>query len=370
MPILGALDYAHSQRLTHRDIKPGNILTATESSPKLADFGIAKLHSFMQPGVTLGDFASKPYAPPDAGEGQYYFSGDIYGFAVVAVRCLANRELRDRDEVLEAFEAIELPDDIRTVLRECLSLDPAARPAHGGVLRARLESIQALRGKASEQKQTCWVGVRKVDGDKIRASMELPTVDALGQRLREELLGPCAIERYEFKSKDAKEANTRLHFRIHAGSCRLHVKVEDRGDHLFVFNAWPASQSDCEKAREFAWESPFDFRLGKPRDSGQGKDAIRALVLGVEEHNANVKASRVLRGEQRLFDTWRGLLKARLDLERERTPPIHYTSFRSDNRVATFAILTEPREELVGTPWRIRLRDNSAIRGEGSRYWR
>src|SRR5207248_6757994 len=63
-------------------------------------------------------------------------------------------------------------------------------------------------------------------------------------------------------------------------------------------------------------------------------------------------------------ETWRGLLKARLDLERERTPPIHYTSWHSTTGTATFTIQTEPREELVGTPWRIRLRDNSMVRGE------
>jgi AAA domain/Protein kinase domain len=363
-PILDALDFAHSRRLTHRDIKPANILIANGKPPKLADFGIAKLHAFMEAGITLGDFASRPYAPPDAGEGQFYFSRDIYSFAVVAVRCLAGRELRDRDEVIQAFDAIALPDEVRAVLRECLSLEPAARPAHGGVLRARLDSIQALRLKAREQRSTCWIGVPVRDAERFRASMDLPSVEALRKRLSEELHGPCAIERYVFKNRDASEPEKRPHFRIHAGSCRLHVTVEDSGDHLFVFNAWPASQSDCEKAREYAWESPFDFRLGKPRDAEQGRDTIRALVVGVEEHEAEVRALRAQRGEQRLFETWRGLLKARLDLERERTPPIHYTSWHSNTGTATFTIETEPREELVGTPWRIRLRDNAMVRGE------
>jgi hypothetical protein len=362
-PILGALDFAHSRRLSHRDIKPANILIAEGRPPKLADFGIAKLHAFMEPGITLGDFASKPYAPPDIGEGQYYFSRDIYSFAVVAVRCLANRELRDREEVVEAFEALVLPDDVRAVLRECLSLEPATRPAHGGVLRARIDSIQALRLKGREQRRTCWIGVPVRDAEKVRASMDLPSVDALRKRLSEELHGPCAIERYIFKNRDS-EADKRPHFRIHAGSCRLHVKVEDGGDHLFVFNAWPASQSDCEKAREYAWEAAFDFRLGKPRDAEDGRETVRALVVGVEEHEANVRALRIERAEQRLFETWRGLLKARLDLEQERTPPIHYSSWRSDAGMATFAVQTEPREELVGTPWRVRLRNGSMVRGE------
>lgn len=43
MQICDALQYAHSQGIVHRDIKPDNILISQEGQVKIADFGLAKL---------------------------------------------------------------------------------------------------------------------------------------------------------------------------------------------------------------------------------------------------------------------------------------------------------------------------------------
>jgi serine/threonine protein kinase len=43
LQVCAAVQYAHQRLIIHRDIKPGNILVAADGTPKLLDFGIAKI---------------------------------------------------------------------------------------------------------------------------------------------------------------------------------------------------------------------------------------------------------------------------------------------------------------------------------------
>lgn len=79
-----ALDHAHSKGITHRDIKPGNIMIALDGRPKLMDFGIAKREdaSLTQTGTFLG---TPSYASPEQiREGIVDSRSDIFSFGVMA----------------------------------------------------------------------------------------------------------------------------------------------------------------------------------------------------------------------------------------------------------------------------------------------
>lgn len=43
--ILSGIDFLHSERVIHRDLKPQNILVTSRGEVKIADFGLSRIYS-------------------------------------------------------------------------------------------------------------------------------------------------------------------------------------------------------------------------------------------------------------------------------------------------------------------------------------
>jgi serine/threonine-protein kinase len=92
-----ALDYAHSQGVVHRDVKPANILISSDGRAKITDFGIARIASqtITKTGLTLGTPAYM--SPEQILSAKVSGRADQFSLAVIAYQMLGGRKPFDAD---------------------------------------------------------------------------------------------------------------------------------------------------------------------------------------------------------------------------------------------------------------------------------
>jgi hypothetical protein len=140
--ILDALQHAHVNLVVHRDLKPGNILCTTTGSPKLLDFGIARLVVDTGSAArteTLYRALSIDYASPEQIRGEpVSTASDLYSFGLVLYEMWTGQRPRSWSrrplaEVLSGAVDFRLPShpalpaDLSAILARATDPEPARR---------------------------------------------------------------------------------------------------------------------------------------------------------------------------------------------------------------------------------------------------
>ena len=109
-----AVQYAHQHLVVHRDLKPGNILVTADGTPKLLDFGIAKIldtglfRAGAEPTVSFLRMLTPEYASPEQVRGETVTTAsDVYSLGVVLFLLLTGRhpyqfDRRSADSIVRA----------------------------------------------------------------------------------------------------------------------------------------------------------------------------------------------------------------------------------------------------------------------------
>jgi eukaryotic-like serine/threonine-protein kinase len=191
--IADALDKAHRKGVTHRDLKPGNIML-TKSGSKLLDFGLAKLRQNVSPATPLSELptAKDPvtaqgtilgtlqYMAPEQLEGKEADARtDIFAFGAVVYEMATGKRAFEGKSQASVIGAI-LKDDPPPIS----SLQPMTPPALDRVVKKCLrkdpdERWQSARDVTDELK---WIAEGGSQAGLLTPTAAVKGIHALGRR--------------------------------------------------------------------------------------------------------------------------------------------------------------------------------------------
>jgi len=156
------LEFAHSNGIIHRDIKPGNVWLSADGTARLGDFGLAvamDVSRLTQEAKMVGTFLYMP--PEQATGGEVTPRADLYSLGAMLYEMVTGRPPFVGDDlyaiigqhlnasvVLPTWHRADLPAGLETLILQLLEKDPQKRPASAADVLKVLESIEA--GKVSE----------------------------------------------------------------------------------------------------------------------------------------------------------------------------------------------------------------------------
>lgn len=168
--VAGALDFSHRKGIVHRDVKPANIMVATDGSVKVMDFGIARAiseytNTLTETSAVLG---TAQYLSPEQAQGQQVDGrSDVYSAGCVLYELLTGRPpFVGESAVAVAYQHVkEDPTPPSHVLED---LDPYA----DAVVMAAMAKNLHNRYQSAGEMRTDLIAV--LSGKKPQAPMVLP----------------------------------------------------------------------------------------------------------------------------------------------------------------------------------------------------
>src|SRR5216684_240638 len=247
--VCAAVQYAHQRLVIHRDLKPSNILVTEDGTPKLLDFGIAKLlDEEVGLGLTFTGFAlmTPEYASPEQVKGEPVTTAtDVYSLGMVLYELLALRrayELKTRS-TLEISRVVcqlepkrpsavtsrelsrQLAGDLDTIVLKAVRKEPARRYASAQELsediRRHLAGLPVFaRGESTSYRAAKFVQRHKA-AVAATALVGLSLLGGLVTTARQARIAEANRARAERRFGEVRKLANAVLFKYHDGIAKL-----------------------------------------------------------------------------------------------------------------------------------------------------
>lgn len=134
-----ALERLHAAGIFHRDVKPANLLLASDGKVRLGDFGLSRDLS-----GKLSTAGSPAFAAPEmiAGKVQDGERADVYSLGATLFFLLTGETCHPGHPDVFALESCNVPGGLQLVLVAAMARAPEKRTASAAALRAALEELE------------------------------------------------------------------------------------------------------------------------------------------------------------------------------------------------------------------------------------
>jgi tetratricopeptide (TPR) repeat protein/tRNA A-37 threonylcarbamoyl transferase component Bud32 len=195
-----AVQHAHENQIIHRDLKPANVLFARDGTPKITDFGLAKIlegdGDSPRDATRTGEPMGTPrYMAPEQAAGRPDQVGpatDVYALGTLLYECLTGQVPFVAPGVLATMQMIReeeplsprrlqraVPRDLETICLKCLHKQPARRYSGAQALAADLDRFlhgEPIRARPMTARERIWMWCRRRPAHAVLAAALLLAV--------------------------------------------------------------------------------------------------------------------------------------------------------------------------------------------------